>query len=203
MSASNNLTDFLTSIANTLRTAHGTTDKINPQNFQTLISALASTGGTTSNKLPSLIDRSISRITANDLKNVSTIGQSAFRDCSNLTSVTIPDNVTTISYDAFSGCFRLRTVDMSAASSLTTISDRAFYGCSSLDSLEIPESVTVIGANALNCGATEFTFLSPTPPRINSNTFDINNINVIYVPSIDNYASAPNWSALSGYMEEV
>ena len=44
----------------------------------------------------------IKRIIIGD--SVTTIGQDAFRDCSSLTSVTIPNSVTTIRWSAFSGC---------------------------------------------------------------------------------------------------
>ena len=44
----------------------------------------------------------IKRIIIGD--GVTRIGRSAFEDCSSLTSVTIPNSVTTIGWDAFSGC---------------------------------------------------------------------------------------------------
>ena len=39
--------------------------------------------------------------------SVTKIGDSAFKDCTNLTSVTIPDGVTTIHMNAFRGCTSL------------------------------------------------------------------------------------------------
>jgi hypothetical protein len=41
---------------------------------------------------------------------VITIGSAAFYDCSGLTSVTIPNSVTTIDINAFAGCSRLKEV---------------------------------------------------------------------------------------------
>ena len=74
--------------------------------------------------------------------SVTTIGDSAFRGCSSLTSVTISDSVTTIGDSAFSGCSSLTSVTI--PDSVTTIGDSAFYNCSSLTSVTIPDSVTTI-----------------------------------------------------------
>ena len=74
--------------------------------------------------------------------NVTSIGESAFRDCSSLTSVTIPAGVTSIGEGAFRYCSSLKSVTLPAG--LTSIGDGAFYDCSSLTSVAIPESVTSI-----------------------------------------------------------
>ena len=79
---------------------------------------------------------------------VTTIGESAFEDCSSLTSITIPDSVTSIGERAFSGCFNLTSVTFGENSQLTSIGEWAFYGCSSLTSIVIPNSVTSIGSYA-------------------------------------------------------
>lgn len=63
--------------------------------------------------------------------------------CSFLQHVFIGDGVSAISYDAFFGCFKLKSISLS--SSITSIEDYAFYDCSSLASINIPNSVTSIG----------------------------------------------------------
>jgi hypothetical protein len=75
-------------------------------------------------------------------EGVTTIEQSAFYDCSGLTSVTIPEGVTTIENWAFWCCSSLK--DITLPESVTTIGMSAFYGCSSLTSIIIPEGVTEI-----------------------------------------------------------
>ena len=71
------------------------------------------------------------------------ISASAFRDCSGLTSVTIPDSVTSIGYEAFARCTKLKNVTI--PNSVTSIGGSAFEGCSGLTSIIIPDSVTSIG----------------------------------------------------------
>ena len=77
---------------------------------------------------------------------VTSIGDRAFRECTNLTSVTIPDSVTSIGDRAFSYCTSLTSVTI--PDSVTSIGDWAFYNCRSLTSVTIPDSVTSIGYEA-------------------------------------------------------
>ncbi len=74
--------------------------------------------------------------------SVTTIEQGAFRGCSSLTSVTIPDSVNTMSQAVFYNCSSLTSVKI--PDSVTTIEDSAFCGCISLTSVTIPNSVTTI-----------------------------------------------------------
>ena len=79
-------------------------------------------------------------------KKVTEIGDSAFKGCTELTSITIPDGVIGIGNNAFSGCTSLETVTIPA--SVTYVGNSAFYGCTSLKSVTVPESVTYIGGYA-------------------------------------------------------
>ena len=63
--------------------------------------------------------------------DVISIGNGAFADCRNLTSITIPNCIKTIKGGAFYNCYRLRTITI--PSSVTTIGNQAFSGCSGLD----------------------------------------------------------------------
>ena len=61
---------------------------------------------------------------------ITAISTNTFRNCTNLTSVTIPNTVTNINENAFYGCSSLTSVNI--PSSVTNIGPRAFYGCSSI-----------------------------------------------------------------------
>jgi uncharacterized protein YjdB len=80
--------------------------------------------------------------------SVTTIGGNAFYNCSGLTSVTIPNSVTSIGSSAFSNCSGLTSVTI--PNSVTCIGDYAFYNCSSLTSATIPTNVTSIGKSAFS-----------------------------------------------------
>ena len=80
--------------------------------------------------------------------SVTTIRESAFRDCSSLTSIEIPNSVTTIGDYAFRGCTGLTSIEI--PNSVTTIGYYAFGYCTSLTSIEIPNSVTTIGDYAFS-----------------------------------------------------
>ena len=76
-------------------------------------------------------------------ENTYLIAEWAFRDCTSLTSVTIPNSIKIIGDGAFSGCKSLTSVNI--PNSVTEIGSNAFEGCSALASVTIPNSVTEIG----------------------------------------------------------
>ena len=78
--------------------------------------------------------------------SVTTIGEFAFSDCSNLDSVVIPNSVTTIGRAAFRRCECLTSLTI--PNSVTSIGASAFYRCESLTSVTIGSGVTSIGYSA-------------------------------------------------------
>lgn len=88
----------------------------------------------------------------NILSNTTTIEKNAFKDCTRLTAITIPDSVKRINASAFSGCLRLATV--TGMSSVAYIGDYCFSGCSALASINLPPVLSSIGNNAFrNCSS--------------------------------------------------
>lgn len=79
-------------------------------------------------------------------QSLTSIGSSAFYGCSSLTSITIPENVTSIPSWAFRSCTKLTTVKIEGK--IKTISDNAFGGCTALSEFTIPASVTDIRYDA-------------------------------------------------------
>lgn len=80
-------------------------------------------------------------------QSITSIGIWAFYDCSNLTTITFPSQckVSSIGMNAFYGCTNLSNITL--PSGVTSIGNGAFSDCSSLTSLVIPEGVTSIGEN--------------------------------------------------------
>ena len=78
--------------------------------------------------------------------SVTTIGDGAFSECAMLTGVDIPDSVTTIGSLAFNDCANLTRITI--GNSVATVGSQAFQYCESLTSVEIPDSVITIGSLA-------------------------------------------------------
>ena len=78
--------------------------------------------------------------------SVKCIGVTAFADCENMTSVNIPDHVTAIGEAAFQNCRGLTSINI--PNGLKIIEDQTFENCRGLTSINIPNSVTSIGRMA-------------------------------------------------------
>ena len=79
--------------------------------------------------------------------SVTSIGERAFSyHCYDVTSITIPNSVTSIGEYAFACCCNLESITI--PNSVTSIGEYAFYYCSGLTSITIPNSVTSIGSQA-------------------------------------------------------
>ncbi len=98
-------------------------------------------------------------------ESVTRINAWAFQGCTGLTDITIPDSVTTIGEEAFKDCTALTSITIE--NGVTSIGDRAFSGCTALTSITIPDSVTAIGVEIFRyCTA----LTSITIPYVGSGT---------------------------------
>ena len=75
------------------------------------------------------------------------IGESAFYNSINITSVSIDEGITAIPEEAFAGCLNMKSIFL--PTSLESIASGAFSRCTSLETLHIPENVSSIGGSIL------------------------------------------------------
>jgi hypothetical protein len=119
-------------------------------------------------------------LTSLDIPNsVTSIGEDAFRGCTELTSVTIGNSVTTIGEEAFYDCTGL--ISLTIPNSVTSIGYKAFYGCENIHSMTIGSGV--ISIESSQCSPLKVIWLANTPPTGASNL----NGRVNYVAN-DNYS---------------
>ena len=78
--------------------------------------------------------------------SVTSIDDNAFGFCSQLTNISIPNSVTSIGFSAFAHCTSLKSITL--PSSLSFISGSLFSGCSQLTTIHIPDSVLSIQSYA-------------------------------------------------------
>lgn len=140
-------------------------------------------------------------------KVVTTIGNSAFKSKSTITSVEFPASVKIISGSAFKSCDNLSQVTFAENSKLTSINDNAFMG-TIISEVTIPESVTYIGSFGFYVNRTKkitVTMLSKTPCQLNitTNVFGIGPTIIVPAGSSEAYKNADKWSSLASRIKEA
>ena len=130
--------------------------------------------------------------------SVTSLGIQIFYICPKLKICKLPNKITSITHGMFAQCYSLTEIDI--PNTVTSIAQHAFYLCTSLTSVIIPSGVTNIVNYAFQgCSKlSSVTILATTPPTLGTNVFGSNaSGRKIYVPaeSVDAYKTATNWSA--------
>ena len=114
---------------------------------------------------------------------ITSIGNSAFNTCANLTLTSLPDGVTSIGNDAFRNCIKLALTSL--PDGVTSIGNSAFFSCSNLALTSLPDGVTSIGGGAFSgCKRLALTSLPDGVTSIGSSTFsNCTNLALTSLPS--------------------
>jgi hypothetical protein len=125
--------------------------------------------------------------------SVTSIGNSAFSGCCNLTGVTIPNSVTNLGSAAFYFCSSLTNVMLST--NPASIANDTFAFCTSLISLTVPSSVNSIGTDAFSLcsNLTGIYFRSNAPSAVSTFVGDTNTT-AYYLPGTAGWSST--WAGL-------
>ena len=114
---------------------------------------------------------------------VTSLGASCFKDCSGLTSITIPSSVTSLGDYCFYGCWSLTSITI--PSSVTSLGESCFFNCRGLTSITIPSSVTSLGKSCFSdCWRlTSITIPSSVTSLGESCFYECNGLTSITIPS--------------------
>ena len=121
------------------------------------------------------------------------INSLAFKNCKELSSITIPNTITSIGNFAFYGCVGLKTILI--PNSVLNIGNNAFEGCVGVESVVIGNGVKKIEYGAFEkCNSlNNVVCLSDIPPTMNSDVFS-NGDSIYVMPNcVNTYKSAPIW----------
>ena len=98
------------------------------------------------------------------------IGMYAFQSCGCLTTITIPDSITSIGNNMFQNCYALMTIII--PDSVTSIGNNVFQSCYALTTIILPDSITSLGSGVFqNCYALMTIIIPDSVTRIGSAEF--------------------------------
>ena len=125
------------------------------------------------------------------------VGDRAFNSCYGaLTSVVVPNTVTSIGELAFAGSYNLRSVVL--PNSVNTLGDRTFFDCQSLTSVRLPEGITVFPSGMFaNCYGLSSMVIPPAVTRIESNAFGGSGLASIEIPESVTYIGEEAFASCS------
>ena len=141
--------------------------------------------------------------TVTGMKNVTKIGDNAFCDCSNLVNIKLPENLTEIGDNAFCDCSNL--VNIKLPENLTEIGDNAFYNCSNLKEITIPDTVESMGTSIFyGCTSLKSVVLPNKIVNITDSTFyNCSSLESITLPDTVEYIRNNAFKGCSSLIEII
>ena len=114
---------------------------------------------------------------------ITSLGESCFEGCSNLTSINLPSSITSLGSSCFSGCSSLTSIEL--PSGITSLGSYCFSGCSSLASIELPSGITSFGRRCFfNCHNLKSVYLADGITSLGESCFErCSNLTSINLPS--------------------
>jgi hypothetical protein len=114
--------------------------------------------------------------------NVTGIGDYAFRDCTNIKDIKLPEALESIGYSAFRNCIGLESIKI--PSKVKTIGDYAFSDCANIKDIKLPETLESIGYYAFeSCKGLESIKIPSKVKRIGQEAFEYcSNLKEINLP---------------------
>lgn len=113
----------------------------------------------------------VASVNISNCNALTSIGLSAFQDCTNLQEITIPRSVNLINGSAFKGCTSMESVEFEEGSQLTSIYDNVFANTGLLE-ISLPEGLTRLDAQAFHsCDKLQTIDIPASLKSINLNTF--------------------------------
>lgn len=144
----------------------------NKESFDwTVEKTLNFSGCTGITELPALAFKDCENLTGITLpEGLTALGASCFESCSNLTAISLPEHVTALGEKCFKGCNKLAGVSLSTA--LETLGAHCFANCSALTEITIPDGVTALPANTFSsCSTLKTVHLSKALQSIGDSCF--------------------------------
>lgn len=183
MSKQDNLTDFLTDVADAIREKKGTTEKINPQNFSEEIRGIESVGGGGGNAEIEYADETIfgkdsyKKVVIDE--GVVSIGDYSFYNAKNVENVTLPSTLESIG----DRCFAYSTIrDINLNDNIKSIGTYAFSRCPNLKRYVHPRGIDTVPERVCDyCTGLEYVYFPNTVKTVNSYAFFGNNSKGIFI----------------------
>lgn len=124
--------------------------------------------------------------------SVTAIGKSAFENCAALKRITLPKSIAMLEALTFSGCASLAEITL--PDGLKALGEKVFSGCAALKSVKIPAEVTVIPTEAFSgCSSLESITIPKNVSHINERAFD----GCTALKKVDYLGSDTDWSQVT------